>query len=82
MNIRILGTLPDSFEMIKEILKDHKDVYIGVKGFLVWNQGLVNLGFDYYKARFGTNDYISSVIRQEDFQNGNHKDKIKLNINQ
>ena len=37
---------------------------------------MVNLGFDDNKIRFGTNNYISSVIRQEDFQSGNHKDKI------
>ena len=41
----------------------------------MWNQCLVNLGFDDNKIRFWTNDYISSVIRQDDFQNGNHKDK-------
>ena len=39
----------------------------------MWNQGLVNLDFDYYKIRYGTNDYISSVTRQDDFQSGNHK---------
>ena len=43
--------------------------------YILWNQGLVNLGFDDNKTRFRTNDYISSVIRQEDFQNDNHKDK-------
>ena len=42
---------------------------------LVWNQGLVNLDFDDNKTRFRTNDHISSVIRQDDFQSGNHKDK-------
>ena len=36
---------------------------------------MVNLGFDDNKTRFITNDYISSVIRQYDFQSGNHKDK-------
>ena len=41
----------------------------------LWNQSLVNLSFDDNKTRFRTNDYISSVIRQDDFQNGNHKDK-------
>ena len=41
----------------------------------MWNQGLVNLGSDDKKIRFKTNDYISSVIRQDDFQNDNHKDK-------
>ena len=41
----------------------------------VWNKSLVNLGFDDNKTRFRTNDYISSVIRQDDFQSGNHKDK-------
>ena len=42
---------------------------------LVWNQGLVNLDFDDNKTRFRLNDYISSVIRQDNFQSGNHKDK-------
>ena len=41
----------------------------------LWNQGLVNLDFDDNKTRFRTNDYISSVIRKDDFQSGNHKDK-------
>ena len=41
----------------------------------VWNQSLVNLDFDDNKIRFRTNDHISSVIRQDDFQSGNHKDK-------
>ena len=41
----------------------------------VWNQGLVNLSFDDNKTKFRINDYISSVIRQDDFQSGNHKDK-------
>ena len=36
---------------------------------------MVNIGFDDNKTRFRTNDYISSVIRQDDFQSGNHKDK-------
>ena len=31
--------------------------------------------FDDKKTRFRTNDYISSVIRQDNFQSGNHKDK-------
>ena len=39
------------------------------------NQGLVNLDFDDNKTRFRTNDYISSVIRQDNFKSGNHKDK-------
>nr|CAN70519.1 hypothetical protein VITISV_007169 [Vitis vinifera] len=40
-----------------------------------------NLGFviikkgEIVKLRFRTNDYISSVIKQDDFQSGNHKDK-------
>ena len=34
----------------------------------LWNQCLVNLDFDDSKIRFETNYYISSVIRQEDFQ--------------
>ena len=42
---------------------------------VVWNQGLVNLSFDDNKIRFRTDDYISSVIRLDDFQSGNHKDK-------
>ena len=29
----------------------------------------------YKKTIFRTNDYISGVIRQDDFQSGNHKDK-------
>ena len=41
----------------------------------MWNQGLVNPNFDDNKTRFGTNDYISSVIRQDDFQSDNHKDE-------
>ena len=41
----------------------------------LWNQGLINHDFDDNKTRFRTNDYISSVIRQDDFQSGNHKDK-------
>ena len=36
---------------------------------------MVNLDFDDNKTRFRTNDYISSVIRKDDFQSGNHKDK-------
>ena len=36
---------------------------------------MLNLDFDDNKTRFRTNDYISSVIRQDDFQSGNHKDK-------
>ena len=36
---------------------------------------MVNLDFDDNKTRFRTNDYILSVIRQDNFQNGNHKDK-------
>ena len=36
---------------------------------------MVNLDFDDNKTRFRTNDYISSMIRQDDFQSGNHKDK-------
>ena len=41
----------------------------------MWNQGLVNIDFDDNKTRFRTNDYILSVIRLDDFQSGNHKDK-------
>ena len=41
----------------------------------MWNKCLVNLDFDDNKIKFKTNDYISSVIRQDDFQSGNHKDK-------
>ena len=36
---------------------------------------MVNLDFDDNKTRFRTNDHTSSVIRQDDFQSGNHKDK-------
>ena len=36
---------------------------------------MVNLDFDDNKIRFRTNDHISNVIRQDDFQSGNHKDK-------
>ena len=36
---------------------------------------MVNLGFDDNKTKFRTNNYISSVIRQDDFQSKNHKDK-------
>ena len=42
-------------------------------GSKLWNQGLVNLNFDDNKTRFRTNDHISSVIRQDDFQSGNPK---------
>ena len=41
----------------------------------LWNQGLVNFDFDNNKIRFRTHDYISSMIRQDDFQSDNHKDK-------
>ena len=47
-------------------------------GTSLWNQGLVNLGIDDNKTRFWTNDYISSVFRQDDFQSGNHKNKSSL----
>ena len=43
--------------------------------FSLWNQGLVNLDFDDNKTKFKTYDYISSVIRQDDFQSGNHNNK-------
>ena len=56
------------------IYKIEISIYSWLPIFL-WNQGLVNLGFDDNKIRFKTNDYISSVIRQDDFQSGNHKDK-------
>ena len=36
---------------------------------------MVNLDFDDNKTRFRTNDHISSVIRQDNFQSSNHKDK-------
>ena len=39
----------------------------------LWNQGLVNLDFNDNKTRFKTNDHISSVIRQDDFQSDNSK---------
>ena len=41
----------------------------------MWNQGLVNLGFDENKIRFRTNDHLSSVFRQDNFQSSNRKDK-------
>ena len=41
----------------------------------MWNQCLDNLDFDDNKIRFKTNDYISSIIMQDDFQSGNHKNK-------
>ena len=47
----------------------------------MWNECLVNIDFDDNKIGFETNDYISSVIRQEDFQSDNHKDKIKSKRN-
>ena len=46
------------------------------------HQGLVNLDFDDNKIKFDTNDYASSVIRQEYFQSCNYKDKIKSKRNQ
>ena len=45
------------------------------KVWFLWNQCLVNLSFDDNKTRFRTNDYISSVIRQDNFQSDNHKEK-------
>ena len=36
---------------------------------------MVNLDFDDNKTRFRTNDYISNVNRQDDFQSGNYKGK-------
>ena len=36
---------------------------------------MVNFGFNDNKIRFRTNDYISSVVKQDDFQSGNQKDK-------
>ena len=42
---------------------------------IVLFEGLVNLDFDDNNTRFRTNDHISSVIRQDDFQSGNHKGK-------
>ena len=39
------------------------------------NQGFVNLDFDDNKTKFRTNNYISSMIRQDNFQCGNYKDK-------
>ena len=41
----------------------------------MWNQCLDNLDFDDNKTRFRINDYISSIIMQDDFQSGNHKNK-------
>ena len=37
------------------------------------NQGLVNFDFDDNKTRFRTNNHISSVIRQDNFQSGSPK---------
>ena len=37
---------------------------------------MVNLDFDDDKTRFRTNDHISSVIRQDDFQSGNPKRRV------
>ena len=56
------------------IYKIEIPIYLWLPIFLR-NQGLVNLGFDDNKIKFKTNDYISSVIRQDNFQSGNHKDK-------
>ena len=36
---------------------------------------MVNLGFDDNKKKFRTNDYVSNVIKKDDFESGNHKDK-------
>ena len=58
-----------------EILPSTLKVFSKVQKKEMWNQGLVNLNFDDNKTRFRTNDYILSVIRQDDFQSGNHKDK-------
>ena len=46
---------------------------IDCHNILLWNQGLFNIDFDDNKIMFKTND--SSVIRQDDFQSGNYKDK-------
>ena len=58
--------------------------YVNVKWghFYVWNQSLVNLDFDNNKIWFETNDYISSVIMQENLQSDVYKEKIKLKGNQ
>ena len=37
---------------------------------------MINLDFDDDKVRFRTNEYILSVIRQDEFQSGNYKDKL------
>ena len=58
-----------------KIWKLIKLIYYYLGSWKLWNQGLVNLDFDDNKTRFKTNDYISSVIRQDDFQSGNPKDK-------
>ena len=69
----ILGILNILLEVSKlEYFRNSKEHIL--RGRL-WNQGLVNLGFDDNKTWFWTIDYISSVIRQDDFQSGNHKDK-------
>ena len=36
---------------------------------------MVNLDFDDNKKKFRTNDYVSNVIKKDDFESGNHKDK-------
>ena len=61
------------FYMLKTYFKTSNLTYFLIQK--LWNQDLVNLGFDDNKIRFKTNDYISSVIRQDDFQSGNYKDK-------
>ena len=44
------------------------------KQFL-WNQDLFNFDFDDNKIKFRINDYISSMIMQDNFQSDNYKDK-------
>ena len=70
-NISNHGYINISILWIYRIYRRHIDEYF--KKQYLWNQGLANLDFDDNKTRFITNDYILSVIRQDDFQNGNPK---------
>ena len=64
-------------------------IIIRIKNLLVWKSNLISIktlihlcetnvwliSILMIKKKFRTNDYIASVIRQDDFQSGNHKDK-------
>ena len=58
--------------------------YFSVFNFVcnIFFKCLVNLDFYDNKIKFETNDYISSVTRQEDSQSSNHKNKIKSKPNE